>query len=177
MTQARTPAGSGSGTGTGSKYIVDATQVPTARTFDEVPGRVNRLLNVDEYEVTISGSSTGEVLRFTAKDNGRVTGIMYKNGSTACDGSNGWRMLIQNEDRSDAQIADFGAGTGTNAAAADDGKAVAANGVVYISNSLTANTTYFTKGDSVTLDVTEDGTAGGAEITVLVNYGSKGWAA
>jgi hypothetical protein len=176
-TKARTPAGSGVGTGTGAKYIVDATQVPTARTFAEVAGRVNRLLNVDEVTVSITGSSSGEVLQFVALDNGRVEGLYFRNGATACDGSNGWRILVQNEGRSDAEVADFGAGTGSNAAAANDSKAVDASVISYFSNSLTATTSYFTKGDSITIDVTEDGTAGAADLVLVLNYGAQGWEA
>lgn len=170
MAKARTP-------GSGGEYLVDATQIPTAISFPAVPSRVNRLDNVDEWEVNITAASTGEVARFVAKANGRIVGALVKNGSVAADGTNGWRVTAANESRSDAEVMDFGIGTGTNAGAADDGGALAASTLSRVANSKTATTARFSEGDIVTVDVTEDGTAGVASVVFLVSYESEGYSA
>lgn len=177
MAQSRTPAGTGVGSGTGSEYIVDGTQYPAALTWPGVVDRTNRLDNVDEFMVTIGTTSSGEVARFVAKANGRVTGVTVKNGGTAADNSNGWEVDVLNESRSDAELGHFGFGTGTNAASANDNVAVAANATVFISNSLAASTNRFSTGDVITVDVTEDGTAGAADFVVHLSYESEGYSA
>lgn len=176
MAQARSPAGSGENTGKGSEYIDNTTQYPTELVWTEAPNRTNRLDNVDEFQFELSGSSTGEVASFVAKANGRVTGITVYNGSVANDGTNGWELDILNESRSDAELAHFGLGTGTNAASANDNKAVAANSVATLSNSLVATTAHFSTGDVITVDATEDGTAGVVHVIVHLSYESQGYA-
>ena len=78
MAQARTPAGTGAGTGTGSEYIVDGTQIPTALTFDEIPGVINGLgsghvwYDITDgtlFSGTCESTSSDFVWKVTAADN------------------------------------------------------------------------------------------------------------
>ena len=149
MTKARTPAGTGAGTGTGSEYLADATQLPTARVFDEVPGLSNSMNDMlEHYEITdgtlfsgtVQATSADFVFNFTAKDSGRIMGIAYKTGAVAMDGSVGWELPFINISQSNASCAFFGLGSGTEAAkGTDNDVAVAAGAQVYISNSIVYN--------------------------------------
>lgn len=175
MAQSRSPAGSGVNSGVGSERINDSDQYPTAMVFDEVPGRSNRLDNVDEFSFAIATDSTGELATYVALDNGRVTGITVRNGGTDADGSNGWEIDILDSDQSDAELGHFGLGSNTNAASANDNKDIDADTTAYISNSLgAAGANRFSKGDVITVDVTEDGTAGAADVVVHLQYESAG---
>ena len=187
MAQARTPAGTGAGTGTGSEYLVDATQIPTALTFDEVPGLMNTLADgIVMYEITdgtlFSGTcqatSADWVYKFTAKDNGRIVGIIYHNGGVAMSGSVGWELEFVHVGHSQEDCAYFGFGSGTEAAKATDADvAVAANTTVTLSNSITAVTSYFNKGDQISCTADRDGTTGVGTFILLVSYETQGYAA
>ena len=168
MTQVRSP-------GVGAQYLA-STQIPTALTFDAVPGRANRLLNVEEFRYHVGTTDTGAVAYFTTQDKGRVIGVIAQNGSTACDGSNGWKAVVTGS-HSGNVVASFGFGTGTNAVAATDSAAVAASASKQLANSLTATTSYFNKGEVLTLTVTEDGTAGVIDLVFLVSYEATGYTA
>lgn len=184
MAQARTPAGSGAGTGVGAEYIVDATQIPTALVFDEVPGLINTLADgLVHYEITdgtlFSGTtqatSADWVYKFTARDNGRIVGITYANGAVAMDGSVGWELDFINISQSNASCAYFGFGSGTEAAkATDKDVAVAANAVVTLSNSVVTGASHFNKGDVISCTADRDGTTGVGTFVLLVSYESQG---
>lgn len=176
MTQARTPAGTGVGTGAG-EYIVDTNQYPTALSWTQTVGQPNHMDNVDQFTATIATDSSGEVARWVATGNGRVDGITIHNGAVAHTGANGWELDVKNEDRSDAVVGHFGVGTGTNASSASDSTTVDSNTTVHIGNSQSAVTSFFTYGDVLTVDATEDGTAGAMDVTVHVVLGDQGWAA
>ena len=187
MTQARTPAGTGAGTGTGSEYLADSTQLPTALTWDEVPGSVNTLADgLVQMEITdgtlfsgtVQATSADWVYKFTAPDNGRIVGITYANGSVAMSGSVGWELAFVNASRSNASCAYFGFGSGTEAAkGTDNDVAVAAGAVVTVSNSITATTARFNKGDVISCTADRDGTSGVGTFILLVSYESEGYAA
>jgi hypothetical protein len=187
MAQSRTPAGSGAGTGTGSQYLVDATQIPTAIVWDEVPGLVNTLadglahLEITDgtlFSGTTQATSADWVYKFTAPDNGRIVGITYANGAVAMDGSVGWELAFINVSRSNASCAYFGFGSGTEAAkGTDNDVAVAANAVVTVSNSITATTARFNKGDVISCTADRDGTTGVGTFILLVSYESEGYTA
>ena len=184
MTQARSPAGSGAGTGTGSEYIVDATQIPTALTFDEVPGVVNTLspglvhmdiIDGTLFSGTVESTSADFVWNMTAADKGRIVGITYANGATAMDGTNGWELNFINDTQADATCAYFGFGSGTEAAkATDKDVAVAANTTVTLSNSIVTPASHFNRGDIIQVTADRDGTAGVGSFRLLVSYESQG---
>lgn len=184
MAQARTPAGSGAGTGTGSEYIVDATQIPTALTWDEVPGLVNTMGNgIVHYDIidgtlfsgTCQATSADWVFNFTAKDNGRIVGVLYENGSVACDASNGWELDFINLDQANESCAYFGFGSGTEAAKATDADvAVAASATVTLSNSVVTDASHFNKGDVIQCTADRDGTTVVGTWVLLVSYESQG---
>lgn len=183
-TKARTPAGSGAGTGTGSEFIVDATQIPTALTFDEIPGIVNGMSDGQVwYDITdgnlFSGTcestSSDFVWKMTAADNGRIVGIMYSNGAVAMDGSVGWELDFINSDQGNETCAYFGLGSGTEAAkGTDNDVAVAAGATVFVSNSIVTTASHFTKGDVVQVTADRDGTTGVGTWRLLVSYESQG---
>jgi hypothetical protein len=187
MTQARTPAGSGAGTGTGAEYIVDATQIPTALVFDEIPGVVNGMGSGHVwYDITDGNLFTGTcestsadfVYKFTAADNGRIEGIMISNGGVALDGSVGWELAFINSDQGSASCAYFGFGSGTEAAkGTDNDVAVAAGEVAYVSNSIVATTSRFNRGDVVQVTADRDGTTSVSTFRLLVSYESEGYTA
>lgn len=187
MTQARTPAGSGAGTGTGSEYIADATQIPTALVFDEVPGIVNTMSDgIVHYDITdgtlfsgtCEGTSSDFVWKMTAADNGRIVGIMYSNGGVAMDGAVGWELAFINTDQGNASCAYFGLGSGTEAAkGTDNDVAVAIGATVYVSNSIVATTSRFNRGDVISVTADRDGTTGVGTWRVLVSYESEGYTA
>ena len=184
MTQARTPAGSGAGTGTGSKYIADATQIPTALTFNEIPGVVNGMgsghvwydiIDGTMFSGTSESTSTDFVWQMTAADKGRIVGIMYANGSVAMSGSVGWELNFINDTQADATCAYFGFGSGTEAAkGTDNDVAVDANTTVYVSNSITTGASHFNAGDLVQVTADRDGTSGLGTWRLLVSYESQG---
>ena len=184
MAQARTPAGSGAGTGVGSEYIVDATQFPTALTFDEIPGVVNGMgsghvwYDVTDgtlFSGTCESTSSDFVWKMTAADNGRIVGIMYSNGGVAADGTNGWELAFINSDQSNEDSGYFGIGSGTEAAkGTDNDTAVAIGETVFISNSLASAASHFTKGDVVEVTADRDGTTIVGTFRVLVSYESQG---
>lgn len=174
MTQARTPAGTAFGSGAGD-FMQDADQFPAAVSWNQSVGRANRLDNVDEFAIEVLATSTGEVARFVAKENGRIVGATVHNGATAADGTNGWVVDVKNEDQADELIAQFGVGT---VGAGADEVDVDANAIAHYPNSLAASETdtakYFNYGDVLTVDVTESGTAGAFDIFIKVEYGSQG---
>lgn len=175
MTQARTVAGSAVDAGAG-EFIVDATQLPTDITWDDTPSAINRMLNVDDWEVPgFTTSASGEIGTFVPKSNGRVLGCTVYSRTVATDGTNGWRVSVRNEDQSDQDMADFGFGTGSNAAAADDNEAQGNGSVMYLPNSLVATSAFFNRGDILTFDIIgEDGTAGDMDVIVHLSYESQG---
>ena len=187
MAQSRTPAGSGAGTETGSEKINDSDQVPTAIVWDEVPGSINTLADglvhleiTDQtcFTGTCESTSTDFAFKFTAKDNGRIVGITYANGAVAMDGSVGWELQFTNSQQAGAEVAYFGFGSGTEAAKATDADvAVAANVSVTLSNSITATTARFDKGDVIELLADRDGTTSVGTFIVLVSYESEGYTA
>lgn len=168
MTQARTPAGAT------SEYLVDATQIPTAKTWPTTPSLTNRMRDgVVVYRVRNKADSSADfVWGFVAQDNGRIEGIRLENGATALDGSVGWELQFVNTDNSNANLAYFGFGSGTEAAkATDKDSAVAANELTELTNSLTGR---FNKGDFVQVTADRDGTTGVSEIELVVSYESEG---
>ncbi len=175
MTQVRTPAGSAIGAGAG-EYIVTATQIPTAISWPNTPSDINRMKNVDNWEVPgFTTSASGEIGTYVARANGRILGCTTYARTVATDGTNGWRVAVRNEDQSDADCADFGFGTNTNAAAADDNVAQAVNTVAYLTNSIVTNASHFLRGDILTFDIVgEDGTAGDTDVTIHLSYESQG---
>ena len=179
MTQSRTPAGSGAGTGTGAEQTGGASTTlngPVALVWDEVAGRQNRLDNVDEIVFSLTGSSSGEVATYVAKDNGRVVGLTFANDDVIMAGTHGWRILVQDETQSDTELADFNIGSVVTAGN-DTVATIAANAVAYVSNSLTGTANHFSKGDVITVDVTETATAGIADVIVHLSYEAQGYVA
>lgn len=188
MAQARTPAGSGAGTGTGSEQTGgDSTTLngPVAVTFDEVPGVTNAMgngivhLDISDGQFTGTGTSVATssdwVYNFTAADNGRIVGIIYENGSVACDGTNGWELDWINIDQGNETCAYFGFGSGTEAAkGTDNDTAVAANATVYVSNSLTTDASHFNRGDVIQCTADRDGTTVVGSWVLVVSYESQG---
>ena len=184
MTQARTPAGSGAGTGTGSEYLVDATQLPTARVFDETPGVVNTLspglvhMEITDgtlFSGTTQATSSDWVYKFTAADKGRIVGITYANGATAMDGTVGWELDFINIGQSNERCAYFGFGSGTEAAkATDKDVAVAADATVTLSNSIVTDASHFDRGDVISCTADRDSTTGVGTFVLLVSYESQG---
>ncbi len=184
MTQVRTPAGSGAGTGTGSEFIADATQIPTALTFDEVPAQNNAMApGLVHYDITdgtlftgtCEGTSTDFVWKMTAADKGRIVGIMISNGGVALDGSVGWELDFINSDQSNATCAYFGFGSGTEAAkGTDNDVAVAAGEVAFVSNSIVTGASHFDRGDVIQVTADRDGTTSVSTFRLLVSYESQG---
>lgn len=184
MAQVRTPAGSGAGTGTGAEYLANTTQLPTARTFDEVPGVVNTLSpGIVQMEITdgtlFSGTtqatSADWVYKFTAADKGRIVGIVYANGAVAMDASVGWELDFINISQSNERCAYFGFGSGTEAAkATDKDVAVAAAEVAKLSNSIVTAASHFNRGDVISCTADRDGTTGVGTFILLVSYESQG---
>jgi hypothetical protein len=179
MTQVRTPAGS-----SGSEYIADATQYPTARSFDAVQGVTNKLMDgvemlpiADEtlYSGTVNATSTDFVFNFVAKDKGRIRGIQYTNGAVAANATNGWELEFINVSSSNNRVAYFGFGAGTEAVkATDKTSAVAASAVASLANSLSAATSYFNKGDLIQVTADRDDTTIVGQFLLEVSYESKG---
>ena len=162
MTQARTPAGSGAGTGVGPEQTGgDNTTLnaPQAVTFNEIPGVTNTLspglvhmdiIDGTLFSGTVESTSSDFVWQMTAANKGRIVGIMYANGSVACDGTNGWELNFINDTQADVTCAYFGFGSGTEAAkGTDNDVAVAANTTVYVSNSITSDASHFNAGDVI----------------------------
>jgi hypothetical protein len=190
MTQRRTPAGSGAGTGTGSEQTGGASTTlngPVALVFDEIPGVINGMgdghvwydiIDGNLFSGTVERASSDFVWQFTAADNGRIEGIMYANGAVAMDGSVGWELAFINDTNSDASLAYFGFGSGTEAAkGTDNDVAVAAGAIVYVSNSLTATTARFNRGDLCEVTADRDGTTSVGSFRLLVSYESEGYTA
>ena len=183
-TKARTPAGTGAGTGTGAERLVDSTQIPTAVVFDEIPGVMNSMSpGLVHYEIsdgtlfsgTCETTSDSFEFKFTAADNGRIEGIMYKNGAVAADSDAGWELKFTNSHNSGTTCAYFGFGSGTEAAkGTDNDVVVAANAVVYVSNSLTADSTKFARGDVIEVIADNDSSLCVGSWRLLVSYESKG---
>ena len=190
MTQVRTTAGSGAGTGTCSEQTGGASttlNAPVALVFDEIPGVVNGMgdghvwydiIDGTLFSGTVERASSDFVWQFTAADNGRIDGILYANGATAMDGTNGWELAFINDTNSDASLAYFGFGSGTEAAkGTDKDVAVDAAAIVYLSNSITATTARFNRGDVCEVTADRDGTAGVGSFRLLVSYESEGYTA
>jgi hypothetical protein len=179
MTKARTPAGS-----SGSEYIADATQLPTARTFTQSPGVVNRmkegvqLLPIQDetlFSGTVDSTSTDFVFTFVAQDKGWIESIQYTNGAVAANATNGWELDFINVSNSNARLAYFGFGSGTEAAKATDKTTVAASTVATLANSLARNaTTSFNKGDVISVTADRDDTTIVGRFLLAVSYDSKG---
>ena len=72
MTQARTPAGSASGAGAG-EYLVDATQIPTAITWEDQVGYTNRMKDGMAVYPKDASTSADFVWTIVAEDNGRIS--------------------------------------------------------------------------------------------------------
>ncbi len=184
MTQVRTPAGSGVDTGTGSEYIADATQLPTALVFDEIPGQVNAMgPGLVHYDITdgtlFSGTcettSSDFVWKMTAADNGRIVGMTISNGGVALDGAVGWELDFINSDQSNVTCAFFGFGSGTEPDnSTDQVLAVAAGEVKHVSNSIVTEASHFDKGDVIQVTANRDGTTSVSTFTLLVSYESQG---
>jgi hypothetical protein len=174
MTQARTPAGSAQSSGAG-EYIVDATQIPTALTWDKVPSVTNRLMDgVEVLRVrSKSDASADFVWEFAAKDKGKIEAIRYENGAVAADGTNGWELSFINTDNSSEVVGYFGFGTGTEAAKATDSVAVSASAFAELVNTTAKN---FDKGDVIQVTADRDGTTIVGTIEIVVSYGSEGTA-
>jgi hypothetical protein len=190
MTQVRTPAGSGAGTGAGSEQTGGAAttlNAPVALVFDEIPGVINGMgdghvwydiIDGNLFSGTVERASSDFVWQFTAADNGRIEGIMYANGAVAMDGSVGWELAFINDTNSDASLAYFGFGSGTEAAkGTDNDVAVAAGAIVYVSNSLTATTARFNRGDLCEVTADRDGSTSVGSFRLLVSYESEGYTA
>lgn len=171
MTKARTPAGSAAGAGAGD-YIVDATQIPTAITWDDQVGVTNRLRDgevVYTKDVTTSADFTWEIV---AEDNGTITMLKYANGAVAMSGSVGWELQFINKSDSDNVLSYFGIGSGTEAAkGTDNDVAVAAYGAAEI---LSTDTSRFNKGDVIHVTADRDGTTGVGMFQLVLSYESEG---
>ena len=180
MSQSKTPA---SGT---NVFYFDSNQILTTRTIPGVQGVVNNLLDgveileisdattpLDSY--TLDSVSSDFLWRFTAKDKGRIRGIVYKNGGVAVDSQVGWELSFINETNSNAQVAYFGFGGGTEAVkATDKTSAVSASAVATLENSLTSDSNHFNKGDVISVTADRDGTTGVGTFDLIVSYESTG---
>lgn len=183
-TKARTPAGTGAGSGTGAETLDSSTQVPTALVFDEVPGVMNSMSpGIVHYDIidgtlfsgTCETTSDSFEFKFTAADNGRIAGIMYMNGAVAADSDAGWELDFTNSHNGGETVAYFGFGSGTEAAKATDKDVlVAANTVAYVSNSLTADSSKFTRGDVIEVVADADSSNCVGSWRLIVSYESKG---
>ncbi len=187
MTQVRTPAGSGAGTGTGSEQTGSSTttlNAPVALVFNEIPRLVNTMADgqvfmeiIDQtlFSGTVETTSADFVWQMVAADTGRIVGIMYANGATAMDGTNGWELDFINDTQADVTCAYFGFGSGTEAAkATDKDVAVSADTTVYLSNSITSDASHFNAGDVIQVTADRDGTAGVGSFRLLISYESQG---
>ncbi len=176
MAQSRTPAGSATGAGAG-EYIIDATQIPTALSWDDINSGHNRGTRITSYQIEKAAVASSDFTwGFTAEDKGIIVGIGCSNGAVAMSGSVGWELLFVNNSQSDAQAAYFGFGSGTEAAKGDDTLAALAadtyGELLNLSNVATSNR--FNKGDSITVTADRDGTTGISSFVLFVEYGAQG---
>jgi hypothetical protein len=167
MTQARNPGGA-----TGSKYIVDATQVPTNIAWDAVPStRNNQLDQMVGYEKDVDASADF-IWQFVAEDNGIIRSLNYANGAVAADGSNGWELQFLNKSNSDTVLGYFGIGSGTEAAKATDvDVSVLASASAQID---CTSELRFDKGDVIKCIADRDGTTILGTFMLTVSYESEG---
>lgn len=167
MTQSRTP------TGATSEYL-DSNQLPQTLTWAKVPNAGNQLANFDYINFDLNDStSAAEAASRVVRSNGRVYGIIV-NTIAATDSTAGWRIKVNNETVSDSLMGDFGFGTKTVAAAANDKTTAAtvAGQVVRLENTL-ADSIGFSAGDNLTVDTTQDSGAGALSGTVILAYDVK----
>lgn len=167
MTQAVTP---------GYAETINSSQVPTTATFETIPSPLNTGSDgIFTYVIDqIVATSANLALRLIAPESGQILGFAWANGSVAADGTNGIRILVQNASNSNAELADFGIGSNTNAAAANDKTtSLAASATTEIAN--TGNSTaYFNKGDAITITGTRDGTTLVGCGNLYLRLGSQG---
>jgi hypothetical protein len=172
MTQARTPAGSAAGAGAG-EYLVDATQIPTAITWEDQVGYTNRMKDGMAVYPKDASTSADFVWTIVAEDNGRISELKYANGAVAMDGSVGWELQFLNLSNSSDVLGYFGIGSGTEAAkGTDNDTAVAANGAAEIL--CTEASGRFNKGDVIKCIADRDGTTGVGQFQLVLSYENEG---
>lgn len=150
----------------------DSSNIPVDGTLTAIFAPQDRLADVFDSEIIRVDVSANVATRLVAKSDGKIAGIQYANGAVAADGTNGWRLLVTNKSDSDAELADFGIGSGTNAALANDtDTVVAANGSAEVRSTAT---TRFNKGDVFNVAGTRDGTTITGTFTLVFDYADKG---
>lgn len=162
----------------GYAETINSSQIPTTATFETIPSPINKGADgLYSYIFDqIVGTSADIATRFVAPETGAVLGLLWANGATALDGTNGIRIRITNKTNSDGELADFGMGSATNAAAANDtSTTLAANASLELANANATNSVaYFNKGDVIVVTGTRDGTAITGTGTLILQLGSQG---
>jgi hypothetical protein len=131
----------------------------------------------EEIVVEINGDADG-LAHFISKGAGKVKRCVLYNGVQACDGTNGYEIIVENQTDSAADVGYFGYGSGTEAAKATD--KVDALGAYYSeedgSDHIIASTisTRFNKGDFLTVTVDRDGIAVRGKIVIELDYDGVG---
>jgi hypothetical protein len=179
MAQARTPAGSATGGGSGEQAGGDSTTLnaPQDLTWDDINSGHNVGTRIVSYQISAAAVASSDFTwGFMAEDKGIIVGIGYSNGGVAMSGSVGWELSFVNVTQSDAVMAYFGFGSGTEAAKADDTLAALAadtyGEILNLSN--VANANRFNKGDLITVTADRDGTTGVGVFTLFVSYEAQG---
>lgn len=169
MTQARSP-------GVGSQYIVDATQVPTDRTFETVARKSNRVTDLTENIRIAVAANTTVTRDIIAEDNGIIEAFKVAQDSVAANATVGGRIKVLNASNSNAEIVDYGIGGGTNSNLADAQTVnIAAYTPLKLMNPKTeAASTRFNKGDQLTFTFTPDGSTWTGDIQLQFKYQTQG---
>lgn len=100
----------------------DSNNKPVAKTYPNVEGNINSMVDrkvTKKFDV-IEVTSADGTFEMAAPDKGKVIAVRFVNGATACDGTNGLKIVITNKTNSNAVVASAGFGSATNAAAASD---------------------------------------------------------
>lgn len=170
MAQVRLPGG------TGSEQITSATQFPAALTVPTIPALTDRCVDlVREAHVEVPANTT-VTENYTAPQNGRISGLRISNTTVATSATVGGRILVVNQSNADAEIIDYGIGSGTNSDLADTQTVtINADTNLEVRNPKTiAASNRFNKGDLLTFTFTPDGTTWKGGIDIIFEHGSDG---